>query len=137
MPNIALGQPGYVFALRGESHAVEASIRACHFCNVDVDDGHGHQQSVGRSHSLNAIFEAPSITSCDSPPDNADATTANRNAFIQTWMSRISDKAWFANFAKQGTLPDGVANDPYYSMGKDTQAWLVSCLVDNMLASAS
>ena len=80
---------------------------------------------------------ATTLASCDSPPDNADATAANRNAFIQTWMSRISDKAWFANFAKQGTLPDGVANDPYYSMGKDTQAWLVSCLVDNMLASAS
>ena len=81
---------------------------------------------------------APTVTlgQCSSPPDNADATPANRDQFIHTWMARIADKEWFSNFANSGTLPDDVANDPYYAMSKDTQAWLVSCLVDNMLATA-
>src|SRR4051794_27721323 len=80
----------------------------------------------------------PTVTlgSCASPPDNADATAQNRDAFVQLWMSRIQDKAWFANFANQGTLPDAIASEPYYSMGKDAQAWLISCLVDDMLAAA-
>jgi hypothetical protein len=81
---------------------------------------------------------APTVTlgACASPPDNADATAQNRNAFIQLWMSRIADKAWFASFANMGTLPEDVAADPYYAMGEDTQAWLISCLVDNLLATA-
>lgn len=85
-----------------------------------------------------AASAAPTVTlgTCSTPPDNPDATTENRDKFIHLWMSRIADKPWFANFAGLGTLPDDIASEPYFSMTSDTQAWLISCLVDNMLATA-
>lgn len=75
------------------------------------------------------------LATCDAPPSNADATPANRDAFVQEWMAHISDKAWFANFADLSTLPPDIAAEPAFSMGADTQAWLIACLVDQVLAS--
>ncbi len=97
--------------------------------------------ATGRASADDPASSAPAtpvvtLGACETPPDNTDATAANRDAFVQRWMARISDKAWFQSFANSGTLPGNIASEPEFAMGKDTQAWLISCLVDTMLSTA-
>ncbi|MDT4939235.1 MAG: hypothetical protein QOG80_2906, partial [Pseudonocardiales bacterium] len=75
--------------------------------------------------------------SCAAPPDNADATTANRDRFIALWGPRIADKAWFSTFANAATVPSDVLAEGFHAMDEHVQAWLVACLVDNLLAATS
>ncbi|HLY34891.1 MAG TPA: hypothetical protein VKQ07_10200, partial [Jatrophihabitantaceae bacterium] len=81
-----------------------------------------------------SLGSAPS--SCATPPSSPDATSANRDSFIATWGPRVANKTWFNTFANASTLPPDVASDPYYAMDQQTQAWLVACLVDNLVAAS-
>ncbi|MCU1657396.1 MAG: hypothetical protein JWO57_2052 [Pseudonocardiales bacterium] len=84
---------------------------------------------------------APSATSggqppasCSAPPNSPDATAANRDHFISLWTPRLANKAWFTQFANLGAVPADIAAEGFNGMDQPTQAWLVACLVDNVLA---
>lgn len=83
-----------------------------------------------------ALAAAPPIATCDSPPDSPDATTANRDRFVQLWSARIKDVAWRDNFASLDTYPQAILDEGFHAMDKATQAWLVGCLVDDLYGTA-
>src|SRR5664279_2909448 len=74
--------------------------------------------------------------SCSAPPDSPDATPANRDRFIGLWAPRLANKAWFTQFANLNALPADIAAEGFNAMAQLTQAWLVACLVDNVLAAS-
>lgn len=76
----------------------------------------------------------PVLSSCDSPPDTADATEANADRFVDLWMPRMRDRAFIENFIKSGVVPADIRAEGFHSMDPDTQFWLASCLIDEALA---
>jgi hypothetical protein len=76
------------------------------------------------------------LASCSSPPDSPDATAANRDRFVELWLPRIQDKAWFDAFTALDTVPDDLAAEGFHAMAPEVQLWLGACLVDQMVAIA-
>lgn len=75
------------------------------------------------------------LTSCASPPDSADATTANRDRFVNLWSARFADNAWLTKFTKLDKVPADILAEGFHAMSEETQVWLESCLLDDMLAT--
>lgn len=96
--------------------------------------------SAGADATPAAPTPAPTGTAlpatCTAPPVSPNATPGNRDKFITAWAPRVANQAWITQFANAATLPDDIAAEGFHAMDADTQAWLVSCLVDNVLAAA-
>jgi hypothetical protein len=76
------------------------------------------------------------LASCDSPPDDPAATPENRDRFVQLWSARLDDKSWLQHFVALKTVPDDIAAEGFHAMSAAVQTWLVSCLLDDVLAKA-
>lgn len=79
---------------------------------------------------------ATAPANCAAPPSGSDATAANRDRFIGLWVPRVANTAWFSQFANQGSVPDDIAAEGFHAMDQATQAWLVACLVDHLVAAS-
>lgn len=73
--------------------------------------------------------------SCSQPPDDPDATTANRDRFVDLWSARFADHDWLTAYAKLASVPSQIEAEGFHAMSEDVQLWLESCLLDDMLAS--
>ncbi|MFL6109431.1 MAG: hypothetical protein ACJ72L_20905 [Marmoricola sp.] len=74
--------------------------------------------------------------SCASPPDDPDATTANRDRFVELWSKRMADHAWLQSYANLKATPQAILDEGFHAMSQDVQVWLDSCLLDAMVAQA-
>ncbi len=82
-----------------------------------------------------AASDPPPVATCANPPATPDATPANRDRFVQLWSARFADHTWLTNYTKLATVPDNIQAEGFNSMDAQTQAWLDSCLLDNLLAT--
>src|SRR5689334_5593660 len=73
---------------------------------------------------------------CSTPPDDPDATTANRDRFVDLWSHRMADHAWLDSWIKLNQVPSDVQAEGFHSMSGQVQYWLDTCLLDDMLATA-
>jgi len=73
--------------------------------------------------------------SCATPPDDPDATEANRDRFVDLWADRFADHEWLTAYAKLATTPSQILDEGFHAMSEDVQIWLESCLLDDMLRS--
>ena len=71
--------------------------------------------------------------SCAAPPSNSDATSENRDRFVNLWTPRVEDKSWFSHFVGLTSVPDNIKAEGFNDMNSATQGWLVACLVDNLV----
>ncbi|MBO9524395.1 MAG: hypothetical protein J7518_22890 [Nocardioidaceae bacterium] len=78
--------------------------------------------------------QAAPVAVCAEPPDTPDATPENRDRFVALWSKRFADSAWLADFTKLDKVPADILAEGFHAMGKETQVWLESCLLDAMLA---
>lgn len=76
------------------------------------------------------------LTTCASPPDSPDATPENRDRFVELWSSRVADNAWLQDYADKTAVPDDIKAEGFHVMDGGTQAWLVACLLESLLAAA-
>lgn len=75
------------------------------------------------------------ISTCSNPPDDPDATPANRDRFVELWSKRFADHAWLTAYAKLDKVPAPILAEGFHAMSEKVQLWLDACLVDNLLAS--
>jgi len=73
--------------------------------------------------------------SCATPPDDPDATPANRDRFVDLWSHRFADHDWMTAYAKLQNTPPSILAEGFNSMSNEVKVWLESCLLDNMLAT--
>ena len=73
------------------------------------------------------------VSSCSSPPDTPDATEENRDRFIGLWSERVADNDWLQSYANKDSVPANIRDEGFHAMDAETQAWLVSCLLDDLL----
>ncbi|MCW2797602.1 hypothetical protein [Nocardioides sp.] len=76
------------------------------------------------------------LSSCASAPDKPDATPENRDRFVDLWSPRVADHAWLQQYANRDSVPADIRAEGFHAMDADTQVWLLSCLLDDMLAVA-
>jgi hypothetical protein len=77
-------------------------------------------------------LSGPAAT-CSNPPGNPDATPANRDRFIGLWAPRISATTWIQNYLDTPGIPASIQAEGFQSMDNAVKAWLVACLVDNVI----
>lgn len=73
------------------------------------------------------------LSTCASPPDTPGATPENRDRFVDLWSTRVADHAWLQDYANRDSVPADIRDEGFHSMDADTQVWLLSCLLDDML----
>jgi hypothetical protein len=78
----------------------------------------------------------PVLSSCETPPDSPDATEENAARFVDLWVPRMKDEAWISNFIGSGQVPADIRAEGFHAMDPETQFWLASCLIDDVLASS-
>ncbi|HET6154028.1 MAG TPA: hypothetical protein VFE15_13830 [Marmoricola sp.] len=91
--------------------------------------------SAGLAAAAASAADDTVISACSNPPDNPDATAANRDRFVQLWSARFADHDWLTNYTKLAKVPDDIQAEGFNAMDADTQAWLGACLLDTMLAT--
>ncbi|RNL80871.1 hypothetical protein [Nocardioides marmorisolisilvae] len=74
--------------------------------------------------------------SCDSPPDDPDATPANRDRFVELWSKRMADHDWLQSYANLKQTPQAILDEGFHAMSENVQVWLDACLLDSMVAKA-
>jgi hypothetical protein len=94
----------------------------------------GAQSAVADTGASGTVSASSPPASCDAPPSTPDATQSNRDRFVQLWAPRVEDNAWLQHFASLDAVPQDILDEGFHSMDKDTQAWLVACLVANLVA---
>ncbi len=82
-----------------------------------------------------AAAAATRLASCDNPPDSPDATTENRDRFVDLWSARLDDKAWTKHFVELTKVPDDILAEGFHGMSAEVQVWLSACLLDDVLAA--
>lgn len=73
--------------------------------------------------------------SCASPPETPDATAENRDRFVGLWSTRVADSSWLQGYAARDSVPADIRDEGFHAMSEETQVWLSSCLLDDMLAT--
>lgn len=76
------------------------------------------------------------VSSCATPPDTPDATAENRDRFVGLWSARMADQAWLKGFTDANAVPADVLAEGFHAMDGQTQLWLNTCLLDDMLGTA-
>src|SRR3954470_2847454 len=59
--------------------------------------------------------------SCSSPPDDPDATAANRDRFVDLWSKRFADHDWLQSYANLKTVPSQILAEGFHAMSQPVQ----------------
>lgn len=93
--------------------------------------------SAGAAGALAPAASGEKLTTCASPPDHPEATTENRDRFVDLWSARMADRAWMKEFGNLEEVPDNILAEGFHAMNGQVQLWLNACLLDDMLETAN
>ena len=76
---------------------------------------------------------------CATPTPGVPGTPAEQDAmrdqFVALWTPRVIDDAFMQNYADQPTVPSDIQAEGFHDENAETKGWLISCLVDNVVAT--
>lgn len=71
---------------------------------------------------------------CGTRPEGVTLPDAERDRFVSLWTPRVVDEVFLQNFVDQLTVPPEIEQEGFHALDATTEAWLISCLVDNVIA---
>lgn len=76
------------------------------------------------------------VSTCSSPPDLPEATSENRDEFVELWLGRMKDNAWLKTWTAEKKVPADIKAEGFHDMDPQVQLWLASCLLKEMMEVA-